>query len=107
MKSQSNMSVVSVSKQATQLDNKSRQQAESVASEDHAAHQSSKDPKIDGDRLALTFASEINVIVIPRIDDSMKTTLFYQESEINLWRCELKMRKAGMDPDNFDWRSMR
>jgi hypothetical protein len=106
MISQSNMSVVSVSKQATQLLDKSRQQAESVAP-DHAAHQSSKDPKIDGDRLSLTFASEINVIVIPRIDDSMKTTLFYQESEFNLWRCELKMRQAGMDPDNFDWRSMR
>lgn len=77
-------------------------------------------------RGSLSFDDKVQVITIPRIlfeddydsDDEeeeivkkvdlvKKADLFYMQHEINLWRCEEKMRKEGMDPNNFDWRSMR
>jgi hypothetical protein len=58
-------------------------------------------------RPSLTFASEVNVKIVPRIDDSLKAELFYTESEINMMRCESKMLSIGLDPENFDWKSMR
>jgi hypothetical protein len=53
------------------------------------------------------FSDDADVIVIPSIDKSLLKELFYQESETSLFRCESHMEAAGMDPDNFDWRSMR
>lgn len=80
---------------------------------------------------SLSFDENVRVIIIPRIrfqdeyddhdhDDGgahhedidmsdlvKKEDLFYQQHEINLWRCEEQMRKAGINPDAFDWRNMR
>lgn len=75
----------------------------------------------------LSFDDNVEVILLPRLvfeedldsddeeDDEVlgkgevvkKTDLFYQRGEINMWLCEERMRKAGIDPDNFDWRSTR
>jgi hypothetical protein len=44
---------------------------------------------------------------IPRYDEETKRELFWGEAELNLMRCEAKMRKAGIDPDEFDWKSLR
>jgi len=73
----------------------------------------------------VSFDDNVTVIVVPRIlfeedldsddeeDDALtlnkeelvkREDLFYQQSEINLWLCEERMRKAGIDPETFDWR---
>jgi hypothetical protein len=58
-------------------------------------------------RSLITFAQDDDVIEVPRVEESQKKDLFYQDGEMWTMRCEAKMRAAGMDPDNFDWRSMR
>jgi hypothetical protein len=58
-------------------------------------------------RASLTFATETIVKEIPRYDDHTKHEIFWGEGELNLMRCEAKMRKAGMDPEEFDWKSFR
>jgi hypothetical protein len=59
-------------------------------------------------RASLTFALEATqVIEIPRYDGRLKHVLFYSEAELNLMQCEAKMRSAGIDPQEFDWRSFR
>lgn len=63
--------------------------------------------KLQQFRSSLTFASEVHITIIPRVDDSLKAELFYTESEINMMRCESKMLSIGLDPENFDWKSMR
>jgi hypothetical protein len=58
-------------------------------------------------RSSITFAVNDDVVEVPRVEESQKKDLFYQDNEMWTMRCEAKMRAAGMDPDNFDWRSMR
>jgi hypothetical protein len=58
-------------------------------------------------RTSITFAQNDDVVEVPRVEESQKKELFYQDHEMWSMRCEAKMRAAGMDPDNFDWRSMR
>jgi hypothetical protein len=58
-------------------------------------------------RSSITFAHHDDVVEVPRVEESQKKDLFYQDDEMWTMRCEAKMRAAGIDPDNFDWRSMR
>ena len=58
-------------------------------------------------RSSITFGDTVNVVIVPRIEDSMVRELFYQDHEVLVMRCEANMQKVGLDPENFDWRSMR
>ena len=58
-------------------------------------------------RSSITFAQNDDVVEVPTVEESQKKDLFYQDDEMRTMRCEAKMRAAGIDPDNFDWRSMR
>jgi hypothetical protein len=58
-------------------------------------------------RSSITFADTDEVYIVPRVEESQIQELFYQENEMWSMRCDAKMEKAGMDPEIFDWRSMR
>lgn len=57
---------------------------------------------------SLTFDESTNQVQeIPRYPEESKAYLFYDATELNLMRCDASMRRSGMDPTSFDWRSFR
>ena len=56
---------------------------------------------------SISFDTLDQIKTIPRYDDEQKRELFYQEFEVCSMRFDAKMVKAGIDPDNIDWRSLR
>jgi hypothetical protein len=56
---------------------------------------------------SISFDTLDQVQEIPRYDDDEKKKLFYQDFEVFSMRCDAKMEKVGMDPDNIDWKSLR
>jgi hypothetical protein len=58
-------------------------------------------------RHSLTFCAQVETREIPRYSLEETREVFWTEAELNLMQCEANMRKVGMEPEAFDWKSFR